>query len=99
MNLVLPDRVEAKLSSQQALLDLGVGMYLNERMTRRTAAEVPRNRLVLKNWVDKVLSLRQEGMPWCPETRLVPSELVEKELNQLKEGRGWTDHWQIHSLR
>ena len=40
MNVVLPDRVEAKLTSEQARLDLAVGMYSSGRVTMGTAAEV-----------------------------------------------------------
>ena len=40
MNVVLPERVEAKLSPQEALLDLAVGMYSSGRVTMGTAAEV-----------------------------------------------------------
>jgi predicted HTH domain antitoxin len=40
VNVVLPDRVEAKLTSEQARLDLAVGMYSSGRVTMGTAAEV-----------------------------------------------------------
>ena len=40
MNVVLPSRVEAKLSSQQVRLDLAVGIYSGGRVTIGTAAEV-----------------------------------------------------------
>jgi predicted HTH domain antitoxin len=40
MNVVLPERGEAKLSPQEARLDFAVGMYSSGRVTMRTAAEV-----------------------------------------------------------
>ena len=40
MNVVLPDRLEAKLTPQDARLDLAVGMYSSGRVTLGTAAEV-----------------------------------------------------------
>lgn len=40
MNLSLPDRIEARLSPQEARLDLAVGMYSSGRVTMGTAAEV-----------------------------------------------------------
>ena len=40
MNVVLPDRVEAKLSPQEARLDFAVGIYSSRRVTMGTAAEV-----------------------------------------------------------
>ena len=40
MNVVLPSRVEAKLSSQQVRLDLAVGIYSGGRVTIGTAADV-----------------------------------------------------------
>jgi predicted HTH domain antitoxin len=40
MNVVLPDRVEARLKPQEVRLDLAVGMYSSGRVTMGTAAEV-----------------------------------------------------------
>lgn len=40
MNVLLPERVEAKLSPQEARLDLAVGMYSGGRVTMGAAAEV-----------------------------------------------------------
>lgn len=40
MNVVLPDRVEARVSPQEVRLDLAVGMYSSGRVTMGTAAEV-----------------------------------------------------------
>jgi predicted HTH domain antitoxin len=40
VNLSLPDQIEAKLSPQEARLDLAVGMYSSGRVTMGTAAEV-----------------------------------------------------------
>jgi len=40
VNVALPERVEAKLSPQEARLDLAVGMYSSGRVTIGTAAEV-----------------------------------------------------------
>ena len=40
MNVVLPERVEARLNPQEARLDLAVGMYSSGRVTLGTAAEV-----------------------------------------------------------
>ena len=40
MNVVLPERLEAKLNPRDARLDLAVGMYSSGRVTMGTAAEV-----------------------------------------------------------
>lgn len=40
MNVVLPVRLESKISPQEAGLDLAVGMYSSGRVTMGTAAEV-----------------------------------------------------------
>ena len=40
MNVVLPERLEAKLNPQDARLDFAVGMYSSGRVTMGTAAEV-----------------------------------------------------------
>jgi len=40
MNLVLPERLEARLSPREARLDLAVGMYSSGRVTMGMAAEV-----------------------------------------------------------
>jgi predicted HTH domain antitoxin len=40
MNVVLSERVEARLNAQEARLDLAVGMYSSGRVTLGTAAEI-----------------------------------------------------------
>ena len=40
MNVALPKRIEAKLSTENVRLDLAVGMYSSGRVTIGTAAEV-----------------------------------------------------------